>query len=73
MKVEEHAERSLEVNGWPVHLTSYKIGSEYVCVADNVSPGATLARTSGATREDAEHQAVERARELLARTRRQAV
>ena len=73
MKVQEFAERNLEVNGWPVHLASYKIGDQYVCVADNVSPGARLARTSGATRDDAESQAVERARELLARTHRQAV
>lgn len=73
MKVQDHAERNIEVNGWPVHLTSYRMGDKYVCVADNVSPGASLARVTAASREDAESQAIERAGELLARTRRQTV
>jgi hypothetical protein len=42
-------------------------------VADNVSPGARLARTKGATREEAESAALARATELLGRTRRQPV
>ena len=43
------------------------------CKADNVSPGAGLARTTGATREEAEEKALKRAEELLSRTRRHAV
>jgi hypothetical protein len=73
MKVEEHRERKLEIEGWPVHLTSYRIGEVFHCTADNVSPGAALARTSGATREEAENKAVERATERLSRTKRRAV
>jgi hypothetical protein len=73
MKVQDYAERNLEVSGWPVHLTSYRLGDEYVCVADNVSPGARLARVTGSSREDAESKAIERAGRLLAQTRRQAV
>jgi hypothetical protein len=34
-----------------------------------VSPGAALARTTGATREEAESKALQRAEELLGRTR----
>lgn len=70
MKVENFAERQVEVDGWPVHLISYQIGGLYHCKADNVSPGAGLARTTGATREVAEEKALARAKELLARTRR---
>jgi hypothetical protein len=70
MKSEEYQERKLEVAGWGVHLSSYRLGSEWLCQADNVSPGAVLARTSGATREEAEEKAIRRAQELLARTRR---
>ena len=73
MKPEEYSERRVEVESWQVNLTSYRLGETFHCKADNVSPGAWLARTSGATREEAEQKALERARELLARTRRQAV
>lgn len=72
-KVEGYAERKLEVSGWPVNLTSYKLGDLYHAKADNVSPGANLARTTGATREEAERLALDRAGELLARTQRRAV
>jgi hypothetical protein len=73
MKVENFAERKVELNGWPVNLTSYQIGETFHCRADNVSPGAGLARTTGATREEAETKAIARATELLARTRRREV
>jgi ribosomal protein L16/L10AE len=70
VKAEEYRERRLEVGGWTVNLASYRAGNEWHATADNVSPGAVLARTSGATREEAEDQALRRAEEKLARTRR---
>jgi len=73
MNVENFAERKIEIDGWPVNLASYKIGAVYHCKADNVSPGAGLARTTGATREEAEEKAIARAKELLSRTRRHQV
>lgn len=73
MKVEDFQERRVEVKGWPVNLTSYRLGDVFHCKADNVSPGAALARTTGATREEAENKALQRAGELLARTRVQSV
>jgi hypothetical protein len=73
MNVEEHSERRIEIAGWPVNLTSYKIGDTFHCKADNVSPGAALARTTGATREEAEQKAMARATELLGRTQRRTV
>jgi hypothetical protein len=69
MKVEDYQERRLEVAGWPVNLTSYRLGDVFHAKADNVSPGAALARTTGATREEAEKKALDRAEQLLARTR----
>lgn len=65
-----YQERWLELHGWPVRLSSYRLGDLYYCVADNVSPGAWLARASGATREEAEQAALDRAGRLLARTRK---
>jgi hypothetical protein len=70
MKVEEYQERQLTVEGWDVNLSSYRLGAEWHAKADDVSPGATLSRTTGATREEAEAQALKRAGELLARTHR---
>ncbi|MEX2261510.1 MAG: hypothetical protein WD696_06145 [Bryobacteraceae bacterium] len=70
MKPEEYSERNVEVAGWDVNLTSYRLGEVFHCKADNVSPGAWLARTTGATREEAENKALERAGKLLARTKR---
>jgi hypothetical protein len=73
MQAEEFQERKLELAGWPVNLTSYRLGEEWHAKADNVSPGAALCRTTGVTREEAEQKAIERATELLARTRRRTV
>ncbi len=73
MKAEDYSERELEVAGWPVRLTSYKLGDTYHCKADNVSPGAAIARTTGATRQEAEEAALEKARQRLERTVRHPV
>lgn len=73
MNAEEYRERRLEAAGWPVNLASYRLGAEWHAKADDVSPGAALARATGATREEAEEKAVKRAGELLSRTRRHAV
>jgi hypothetical protein len=70
---EQFQERQIEVEGWPVRLTSYRVGEKYVCQADNVSPGACLARFSAATPEEAEAQAISRAKHLLAKTQRREV
>ena len=69
MNAEEYQERRIEVAGWPVNLASYRLGAEWHSKADNVSPGAALARATGATREEAEEKAAKRAGELLSRTR----
>jgi len=73
MKAEEFQERKIEIAGWPVNITSYRLGDAWHSKADNVSPGAALARTTGTTREEAEQKAIARAGELLGRTRRRPV
>lgn len=71
MKTEEYSERRLELEGWPVNMTSYRIGDLYHAKVDNVSPGAAVSRATGTSREGAERKAIEDARRRLARTRRQ--
>ena len=73
MKPEHFSERQVDVDGWPVNLTTYKLGQKWHTKADNVSPGAALARIVADTREDAEARALARAKELLSRTRRHTV
>jgi hypothetical protein len=57
------------VGRWQMHARSYKLGDEYICVVDNVSPGATLVRLTAPTREEVETQATEQAKRLLDSTR----
>jgi hypothetical protein len=73
MRAEDFSERTVEILGWQCRLTSYRLGELYHCQADNVSPGARLARTSAPTKEEAERKALDRATELLSRTHRRAV
>jgi len=73
MKPEHFSERKVDVDGWEVNLTTYQLGAKWHAKADNVSPGAALARIVADTREEAESLALARAKELLARTRRHAV
>ena len=66
----DYAERTLELAGWPVKITSYKLGTVYHATVDNVSPGAWIAKTRGATKQAAETTALEHARRHLERTQR---
>ncbi|HZU28285.1 MAG TPA: hypothetical protein VFA04_22340 [Bryobacteraceae bacterium] len=70
MKAEDYSEHKVELDGWEVNLTTWRLGDTWHCRADNVSPGATLARMQGDSKLDVESRATERARELLSRTRR---
>jgi hypothetical protein len=66
-------ERRMELAGWPVTLTSYRIGERYICQVDNVSPAACLARFAAATLREAESQAISKAQHLLSKTRRHSI
>ncbi|MEC7519066.1 MAG: hypothetical protein VYE22_04325 [Myxococcota bacterium] len=69
-KVEGYETREEELEGWPVRIASYQLGERFACKVDNVSPGAVIARGEGATREEAEGDAIERAARKLRTTRR---
>ncbi len=70
MKSDEFQERQIELDGWPVRISSYRLGDKYVCQADDVTAGPCLARISAATLEEAELQAISKARHLLGKTKR---
>jgi hypothetical protein len=70
VKAEEYSERRQVIDGWPIHIVSFRLGDTYYCTIDNVDPGARFARAEGPTREEAERTAVEKAQRYLKQTRR---
>ena len=70
MKPEEYSREQRELAGWPITVEIYKLGDVYHCTIANLDPGARVARADGATREEAEQRAIEKATRYLAQTRR---
>ena len=70
MKSEEFQERREQLDGWGVNIVSYRVGDVFYCTIESVDPGARFARAEGATRDEAESAAQQRAREYLKQTRR---
>lgn len=68
-KAEQYRSRRTKVGAFEINIESYRLGDTYHCKVDNVQPGAVLARGQGKTREEAERVAVEKAKEMLAKTR----
>ena len=58
MKTESFKEEIAEVKGVLVRVTTYKIGENFYCHVYNVDPGATIARSTAATREKAVEEAM---------------
>jgi hypothetical protein len=70
MKPEDYHQRREEHHGWSMNIVSYRLGDRFHCTVDDVDPGARLSRGEGATRQEAEGQAIEKAKRMLERTRR---
>ena len=70
MKPEDHSSRQMELSGWPIAIETYKLGDVYHCTISNADPGARFARAGGATREESEQRALQKATRYLAQTRR---
>jgi len=62
---EEYHVESKELAGLQVNITSYKSAGRYHCSIANIDPGATIVRTEGLTREEAELEALARALQRL--------
>jgi hypothetical protein len=69
MKPQDYSRRQRELAGWQVMVETYKLGDLYHCSIANVDPGARFARSNGATREEAESSAIEKATRYLSQTR----
>ena len=73
MKAEQYQEVKDQIAGWPVRISSYKLGDKFHVTVDNVSPGAWICKTEGATLEAAEKEARAKAAEMLGRTKKMKV
>lgn len=69
MQPEDYQERREPHGGWTMHIVSYRLGDRFYCAVDDADPGARLSRGEGATREEAEAQAIQKAKRMLERTR----
>ncbi|NIR73210.1 hypothetical protein GWO43_07935 [candidate division KSB1 bacterium] len=56
-----------QINGVPVTVTSYKVGSRFYCHIANKDPGAVFVRTEAASKQEAMEQAIAKAKQRLAR------
>ena len=70
VKPEDHSRRQQELAGWQVTIETYKLDGVYHCTIANVDPGARFARADGATKEEAESRAIEKATKYLNQTRK---
>jgi hypothetical protein len=70
MKSEEYSRRQAEVGGWQIAIETYRLGEVYHCTISSVDPGARFARADGATKEEAEQRALDKAARYLAQTRK---
>jgi hypothetical protein len=69
MKAEGYSTKKMDLDGWPIVIESYHVGDRYYCTISNADPGARFARAEGASSDEAERTALEKARRYLAQTR----
>ena len=70
MKPEDQSRVERELAGWPVIIESYRLDGVYHCTITNADPGARIARGDGASKEEAEQKAIEKATRYLQQTRK---
>jgi len=59
-----------EIGGWEVVVETYRLGDTYFTTISSAEAGARFARGQGASSDEAEHVAMEKARRWLMQTRR---
>lgn len=70
MKAEDFTRRRQELGGWPIVVETYRAGPTFYCTISSEDPGARFARGHGASRDDAERVALEKAERWIGQTRR---
>ena len=70
MRAEGYAKRRQPLGEWEIEIETYQVGDVFYCTINNVDPGARFARAEGATRDEAERKALEKAEKYIKQTRR---
>jgi dsRNA-specific ribonuclease len=70
MQAEEFTHRTQELDGWEIIVETYRLGETYFTTISSADAGARFARGQGASRDEAEQAAIEKAAHWLDRTRR---
>ena len=56
------------VANWTLQIIAYRLGEKFVCIVNNVDPGATICRVSAPTRDRALREGLHQANVLLSQT-----
>ena len=64
-KAEEYSERQAVLAGWPITITTYRLGTTYYTTIDNKDPGAWVIKAQGVTKQETETKALKDAQALL--------
>ena len=70
MRAQGYVKRRQPLGDWQIEIETYQVGDVFYCTINNVDPGARFARAEGATREEAERKALEKAEKYIKQTRR---
>jgi hypothetical protein len=70
VKAEDFTRRRQELGGWPIVVETYRAGETFYCTISSEDPGARFARGHGASRDEAQRNAHEKAQRWLGQTRR---
>jgi hypothetical protein len=70
MRAEGWAVEELELEGWAVKITSYRIGERFLTEVESSASGVIIARGIAPTKEDSRREAFDKAAGRLLHTRR---
>ena len=68
MKTEEFRQRKDELLGWKINIVSHRLDNTFFCTIYDLEIGGVLTRSEGATRDEAESGALQKARWLVERS-----
>ena len=69
-KPEEYSERKTQLAGWPITITTYRLGTTYHTTIDNTDPGAWVVKAQGVSKTEAESKAMQEAQVLLEKVKK---
>jgi hypothetical protein len=66
--VDNYEEHFRQIGQWKLQIVAYTLGPKYICIVNNLDPGATVCRVSDDSRDKALRKALVQANSLLSNT-----